>query len=400
MISFPRASLALLPALLAMPLYCSAETAPTSVEERLKRIEAQLERLESRLNDTVSADELAPTLKEFSDLTRQIGWDGKAQLTVVKAGGKEQKLSLGGYIQMHGEAGDASDSRFTGINDRVFLRRARVTVKGAFAEDFEFTLQSDFGNNSIAGVSGYRAQLADAFVAWTKYEAANVQVGQFKTPFGYEQLVSDTKTLTVERSLPNDMLTVGRQIGLGLSGSFLEKKLTYAAGAFNGNGTNNGNNDNDHFMYAGRIGAQLLNRGTTRGSVGVNGFSSRDTGTFTGRRTGWGVDGQLALGRLDLAAEYLHLLSNRFTGTDTTADGWSAQAAYFVVPKALQVVLRYETYDANVNAPDTTSESWVFGANYFIKGDDLKLCLNYVLGDPAGPLSDQGRLLGRFQVIF
>src|SRR3982751_3608872 len=70
-----------------------------SLEERLTRLEAALARIEQRLGDTVSADELAPTLKEFSDLTRQIGWDGKSALTIAKAAGKEQKLSIGGYIQ-------------------------------------------------------------------------------------------------------------------------------------------------------------------------------------------------------------------------------------------------------------------------------------------------------------
>ena len=54
--------------------------------------------------------------------------------------------------------------------------------------------------------------IADAFVAWTKYEAANLQLGQFKTPFGYDQLVPDAKTLFVERTLANDRLTVGRRV--------------------------------------------------------------------------------------------------------------------------------------------------------------------------------------------
>ena len=121
-------------------------------------------------------------------------------------------------MQANAEFGRAPDSRFTGIFNRVLLRRARLTLKGSFAEGFEFTLQPDFGNNSIAGVSGYRAQLADMFLAWTKYDAANIQVGQFKTPFGYEQLLADTKVLTTERSLPNDSLTVSRREGQQSSG--------------------------------------------------------------------------------------------------------------------------------------------------------------------------------------
>jgi len=378
-----------------------------SVEERLKRIEGAILRLESRMNDTVSADELAPTLKEFSDLTRQIGYDGKP-MTVVKAAGKEKALTLGGYIQMQGEAGDAPDSRFIGINDRILLRRTRLTVKGAFAENFDFTIQSDFGNNSIGGVSGYRAQLADAFVNWSKYSFANVQIGQFKTPHGHELLLPDTKTIFIERSLPNDQLTVSRQIGLGVNGVVANKRVNYGVGLFNGNGVNNGANDNENFMYAGRVAATAWTRGTDKLAFGVNGFASADTGitvpmltgTFTGHRTGWGADGQLTLGRLDVGGEFLHLLANRRTGVDATAEGWSAFAGYYVLPKTLQAVLRFETYDSNVNTADTTSDTWTLGLNYYLKGDDLKLSLNYLLGDPAGALSDQGRLLGRLQVIF
>lgn len=385
-------------ALAALPFTVRAAT-PT-LEERLARVESALARIEARLGDTVSASELAPTLKEFSDLTRQLGWDGKAPLTVVKAAGKEQKLSIGGYVQGNAEFGGAPDSRWIGINNRVLLRRARVTLKGSFAENFEFTLQPDFGNNSIAGNAGYRAGLADGYIAWTKYETANVQLGQFKSAFGYEQLLADTKTATVERSLPNDLLTVSRQMGVALLGTFAGKRISYNVGAYNGNGVNNGNNDNDQFMYAARVAATAWSRGTDKLAFGTNGYWSNDTGTFPGHRTAWGVDSQLTLGAFDFNAEYLHALQNRATGLDTTADGWSALAGYFIVPKTLQGVLRYETYTANVNLGGTTSRSWVIGANYHIKGDDLKLTFNYVLGDPAGPLSQEGRFLSRLQVIF
>lgn len=378
----------------------AAAGAAPSLEDRLAKLESTLARIEARLGDTVSADELAPTLKEFSELTRQLGWDGKTPLTVVKAAGKEQKLSIGGYVQANAEFGRAPDSRWAGINNRILLRRARVTVKGAFAENFEFTLQPDFGNNSIAANTGYRAGLADAFLAWTKYEAATVQIGQFKSAFGYEQLLADTKTPMVERSLPNDLLTVSRQMGVAVLGTLADKRITYNLGAYNGNGVNNGNNDNDQFMYAARVAATAWSRGADKLSVGTNGYWSNDTGTFTGRRTAWGLDSQLILGAFDLGTEYLHSLQNRLTGTDTTSDGCSAIAGYFVIPKTLQAVVRYETYNANTRIGGNTGSSWVIGANYLIKGDDLKLTFNYMLGDPAGPLSNEGRFLTRLQVVF
>ena len=385
----------------AQPAVSSSNSpAAPGLDERLARIEKQLARLETRVNDAVTADELAPTLKEYSELTRQLGWNGNTPLTVVKAAGKEQKLSVGGYAQVQGEFGRAPDSRYTGLSNRVQIRRARVTLKGAFQENFEFTLQPDFGNNSIGATSAYRAQFADAYLAWTKYEALNVQLGQFKTPFGYEQLLPDTKTPFIERSLPNDLLTVGRQIGLGLSGAFHHKTFTYAVGAFNGNGVNNGGNDNDQFMYAGRLGAQVWSKDANKFTVAANAYWSNDTGTFIGRRTSVGWDAQLTLGRCDFAAEYLHTISNRLTGADTTADGWYASAGYFVVPKTLQAIVRFESSTASLRAPNTTSTEWVFGLNYYLKGDDIKLVANYLLGDPAGPLSHEGRFLGRLQIAF
>lgn len=65
-------------------------------------------------------------------------------------------------------------------------------------------------------------------------------------------------------------------------------------------------------------------------------------------------------------------------------EGWYVIGTYFLVPKKLQGVVRYELSATNTRAGGTTSESWVIGTNYFIKGDDLKLAFNYTLGDPAG----------------
>jgi len=110
-------------------------------------------------------------------------------------------------------------------------------------------------------------------------------------------------------------------------------------------------------MYAARVAATAWSHGSDKLSFGSNGYWSNDTGTFTGRRTAWGIDSQLTLGGFDLNAEYLHSLQNRLTGADTTADGWSALAGYFLVPKTLQGVVRYETYNGNTNIGGNTSSA-------------------------------------------
>lgn len=375
----------LLPTVLLLTSFASLGAASASLEERVQQLETHV----------------AALAEENAALKKQLGENGKAKgdAAFVRAQGKETKLAIGGFIQAHAEFGESADTRFPAA-DRILLRRARLGVKGAFAEHFDFVLQADFGNNSISGISGYRAQLTDCAITWTRYPLATVTFGQFKTPYGYEQLLSDTKNLFVERSLPNDQLTLSRQVGAMVSGAAFEKKLNYSAALFNGNGANNGGNDNDQFLYVGRVNGTVVEAENARLAVGANAFSTRDKGSFVGRRNGVGLDAQASCGPVDLHAEYLRTRFDRDTGTDTTADGWSLLCAWMFVPKTLQGLVRYETYDPNGSLGDDHTDLWTVGFNYFIKGDDLKLTVNYLIGDPAGPLSGQTRLLSRFQIIF
>ena len=378
-------SLVLLPTLLLSPSFTAPSATAASLEERVLQLETRLTEL---------AQENAVLKKQLGHNTK-----GKPGAAVVFAQGKERKLAIGGFIQAHAEFGESPDARFPG-NDRFLMRRARLGVKGAFAEHFDFVLQADFGNNSLGSTNGYRAQLTDCAITWNRSPLATITFGQFKTPYGFEQLLPDTKNSFVERSLPNDQLTLSRQLGAMVSGATLEKRLGYSAALFNGSGANNGGNDNDQFLYVGRLTGVLMETEQARLAVGANAFSTRDKGSFVGRRNGIGFDAQASYGPLDLQAEYLRTRFDCDTGTDTTADGWSLLGAWMLIPKTLQGLVRYEIYDPNGTSGGDHTDLWTIGFNYFIKGDDLKLTVNYLIGDPAGPLSSQIRLISRFQVIF
>jgi len=170
-------------------------------------------------------------------------------LVVAKAGadnplefaGKEASLKIGGLLQVQGDFLDRGDSRFTTSDDRIFIRRARLSASGSFLESFDFKIELDLAgsltNNPILA-GNLRAQMTDGYVNWNKYAYANIKGGQFKTPFGYEQLFLDSKLYTIERSLVNDRLTLSRQIGAQAAGDVFEKRFSFAIGAFNGNGRN------------------------------------------------------------------------------------------------------------------------------------------------------------------
>jgi hypothetical protein len=255
-----------------------------SVEERLAELERSVQQLKA----------------ENAELRAELGQPEKKKEAVpvqVAPAGKVEKLAIGGLVQAQAELGDGADARWGTAGDRIFLRRARINATATFKGGFSVRIESEFGAGSLNTGTGVRAQLTDGFVQWAKHPEAVVRMGQFKVPFGFEQIFSDTRIPLLERARSSDALTAGRQIGASVQGSTLKKRLSYAVGAFNGSGTNTGLNDNDHFLWVGRASGTPLEGklGSTKvkWSAGVNAFTSEVPGD---RRDGFGVDTQLIAG--------------------------------------------------------------------------------------------------------
>lgn len=346
-------------------------------------------------------------------------------LGVAKPSGKEPTLSIGGLLQVQAEAGDKGDARFSNDNDRFYLRRARLNAAGKFLEEFDFRLEGEFAGG-LSNTSALRAQLTDAYVTWNRHPAANVRFGQFKTPFGFEQLFSDPRLFTLERSLGNDRLTLSRQVGVQVGGDLLEKRLSYAVGTFNGNGANNNFNDDERFLTAGRIAGvpwqgKALGR---RGSWWVGGgfYASDDSnvpqggefgfdstpatpdrdGIFAGRRQGYGLDSQLQWGSAELWVEYLQTEWEPDSARPLRrieSEGWYAQGTVYVIPDKLQILIKLESFDPRRELADDTTQIDTAGLSWYLKGHDLKFLVNYLRVRIDGQ-EDQDKLLGRFQVIF
>jgi phosphate-selective porin len=125
---------------------------------------------------------------------------------------------------------------------------------------------------------------------------------------------------------------------------------------------------------------------------------------FIGDRNAWGVDTQVKVGLFDLQAEYIRSRfepDNNIPASGFEADGWYVLGAYYILPKYLQAVVRYELFDPQLNLEGNSSDVWTFGLNYYIKGDDLKLMADYLYGDQDGVDGGRkGRLLLRAQVMF
>ena len=370
---------------------------------------AQNASLEDRLN--ALEQRVQALAKENTDLKKQLGWKESTPPVLAQPGGKETRVTVGGFLQGQAEFGHASDTRWNGVKDRFFFRRARIYVAGSFAEDFDFKAELDLQGNTLGASTSNLARANEIFINWRKYPAANLRFGQLKPAFGAETLLSDTKMLTIERSLASERLTDGRQLAVGALGDLFGKKLSYYAVVAQGNGSNVSANDNNKFQQSARIVFTPISTAHDKVALGVNGLWTTDTGItksdlglagnlFTGSRSMSGLDAQWTHGPLELGAEWLHGSFRPTGGVSFKAEGWHATAAYFLIPAKLQAVYREESFDPNTATGGNTFRTHLFGLNYYVKGDDIKFGLDYLDGHVPGSTKDGGRVLSRVQVIF
>src|SRR6266849_2009255 len=398
------ASMAAIVLLAVRPL--AAQTATDS--ERLQKLERAVEQLQKRnaereqeISSLKKQTSFAPLLSPGGKTKTLVTSDGKTYVekavveeekkpVYVVPGGPEIKLVLGGFIQANFEDGDVSafEGRFglTALKDRFRLRRARINLTGDFAENFDFKIEGDFENSD--GISSGRTafEATDIFANWHQFPEAQIKVGQWKAPFGLEQLTPDTKLFFLERSLPTGALTPERQIGVQIWGKpftniWPEQKdlLTYYAGIFNGNGRNINNNDNNNFMAVGRLelmpfkgklfgqdsilklGADVLNSRDDKGTnisqtlnllVNADGSLSPYVLPGADERTAWSLDAWLTVGPFDLIGQYLaedvdgRTVAGKAPGfANFDPSGWYVQGSYFIIPKKLQAAVKWEALD-------------------------------------------------------
>src|SRR5438093_2983372 len=266
------ASLAAIALLTVQPLRAesSSDTARIEKLERaVELLEKQNAELRAEINSMKTKQAAYPP---EGKLKKKVTYEGKTYvekamveeektIVYVQQRGPELKLVLSGFIQTNFEDGDVSafEGRFgqTALKDRFRLRRARIAMTGDFAEQFDFKIEGDFENSDGTSPSN-RTDFSgtDIWLNWHRFPAAQIKIGQYKAPFGLEQLTPDTSLFIIERSLPTGAITPERQIGVELWGKpftnvWPEQKdlLTYYGGIFNGNGRNINNNDNNNFMY-------------------------------------------------------------------------------------------------------------------------------------------------------
>jgi phosphate-selective porin OprO/OprP len=185
-------------------LACDAAAAEPSVQEQIDALKARIQDLETKQQAQPRVD-VSPADKGF----------------VLTSSDAENALRVRGMVQV--------DSRWffdkSIDNDAFIVRRARIGLEGKLARTTEYQVVGEY--------AGATATLLDANVTLNLAPELQLKFGRFKTAVGMEQVQSDLAGPFIERSFVSQLIP-NRDIGVQLAGDFLDHRVSYAAGLFNG----------------------------------------------------------------------------------------------------------------------------------------------------------------------
>ncbi|MBE6346368.1 MAG: hypothetical protein E7067_04010 [Lentimicrobiaceae bacterium] len=336
---------------------------------------------------------------------------------------QEKKKLIGDYLSISGWMNIQYDYERQLQNDNLTLtelntfnvRRARLDVKGNINPYLEFRLQGDFAVSP---------KMVDGFVKVKLAKYFNIQAGQFKIPFTFENPQSPLTLEGIEYAQVisklsgySDVCHVatysgGRDVGLMLYGDLFNFEregkeipiLTYKLGVFNGNGMNK-KDANLGKDIAGSIeicpgvkglklaasyynGDYLLdNEFKINDTLTINhkdNFANRDRLTFGGKYENdrLTIRSEYIYGKTDMANEEgIYLLES---------DGFYVSAGYWFDIKCkksgnvqrIRPVARYDFFREDMTEINTNSTYYMVGIDWW-PYKNLRLLVNYTMKDKA-----------------
>ena len=359
---------------------------------------------------------------------------------------KKYKFKLGGRIHYDGQFFDEDDDTKaaietgpTSIDDGTELRRARIELSGEVGDRTEWALGMDFGS----GTTNFR----NVYVGVKDLPFGSVRGGQFKEPFGLEQLTSSNYELFTERSLMN-ALVPAFNAGVMVYDDFASERATWAVGAFrSGADTGEVSKGDGEWATTGRLtglplyaddgqdyvhlGLGLSHRNPTNDAVT---FSSKPEANLAPNYIGIGgtanvpadsvdligLEAAWVFGPLTVMGEYTEARIDGTSGAtaDPNFSGYYAQASYFLTgesrgykktqgafdsikPKenafgeqgglgAWEVAARISNLDLSDDGIDNGQlDDLTFGVNWYLN-PNTRLMLDYIIADldPVGNGAD------------
>jgi hypothetical protein len=355
------------------------------------------------------------------DVQAQGGKPGK--LTFVSPDGT-WSMNIKGRLQARVTDMDHDNDTSGGTNFSV--SRARIGVSGnAGSKDVEYKLEFDMGTekklyDEDSGDDNEQKSFStrSAYVDVAASESAAVMFGQFKFPFGREELISSGSISLMERGVASGEFAPGYEPGAMLHGGCEDGTFEYFVAVSNGNGASLPNAQEDdgdglrkgvRFEYnpfgsykADGPAFQTVGDGSTKVGVGVSFMQNDDSSGSNDLALGTdtdttGVDVQVLTGPFSILAEIFDRSSDPSGGGDVDDSGNTLQLGYFVVPSVWEIVARASDVDFDVDA-DISERT--LGVNRYVDGHNAKWMFDINQRDVDGPDADSTELRVQYQAIF
>jgi phosphate-selective porin OprO/OprP len=270
--------------------------------------------------------------------------------------------------------------------------RMRVTLAGgAFRPWLRYQFQFDFSRTPGEGDSKIKDAMIEIRPTGRPYRLA---LGQFKAPFGFQQLVSSGRQQFVDRAITDAKYAPAREMGALFGGTVAGRTVGYEIGAFNGSGESVRQTKQTPFV-AGRVfwnplGVFALSEGSSdapdspvlhvglaaRGGSPIRNRTPAGIVEDADTQTAYDVEFGYRSLRWSSTAEYFVMMDeqeNPAGGGDLQSRGFHAQLGYMLVPRTTEVALRVASVDGDVDVDDAavTEVRGVFG--YYWRAHNLKL---------------------------
>ncbi|KAB0667529.1 porin [Oryzomonas japonica] len=340
--------------------------------------------------------------------------------TFTSADGKFS-TSIGGVYQLRYTLMDLDDVNNTAAKraqdySKFELKRIKLHFNGyAYSPDLTYKMQLNFAN--IAGGTTNNGGLLE--FAWLNYrlrDEIQFRFGQDKVQFGRQWITSSDAQQFVDTSAVTSAFVPGYDTGVMIHGKIAGGLVNYNIGGYGGVGQNTYRTTTDN-SFAARLAVNPLgdvkySESDVEYSVnplvsfGANFF--RDTiyngetnNLFFAKSTSWyglgstlmtkkfsagepldfntaGADAVFKWRGFSATGEYFFAEADGQTSKNRLrADGFYAQAGYFVIPKTVELAYRYSYIDPN---RDVTNDHWVenTGAvSWYINKQNLKIQADY-----------------------
>ena len=255
--------------------------------------------------------------------------------------------------------------------------------------------------------------LLDFKIMFEKWKAFSIKIGQWKTDFNRERVISSGEQQMIERSIINKPFTLDRQQGIAVYGRLKGKgpaDFNYWFSALTGSGRGASTNDDKNLMYVGRVqwnflGEELQMSGSDidhtkkpAGLIALAGVTNRSPYTrfsqagggyldgFTG-----GAPGQYRVNQLLIETAFKYKgfswqheshwkkIDDKINQAQTDLRGSYFQAGYFfhdvlgLIPRHLETAFRFANYRPNMDQPDNTQKEYSMAFNFFMNEHHNKL---------------------------